>query len=124
VVEAPQRGVGDALVVPLDLQGGQRDGDEVHAVVVARFELLVGGTVPSQPCAATALPDRRDGGHQSAGPAAPLALADPVHGEPVGDDEKGASFLHASSNGGLLSTLRKGHMPLLGGYHSIRAGNR
>ncbi len=47
VVERPERGVGEALVIQLHLRVAQRHRDQVHVVVVERVHFLVGR--PGQP---------------------------------------------------------------------------
>jgi hypothetical protein len=42
VIQRPEGAVREALVVVLDLLGGQRHWDESHPVFLERFELLVG----------------------------------------------------------------------------------
>ena len=66
VVERPQRGVGEALVVPLDVLGRHRERYEREAVVLERLEVLVGAARPAHPDAVVAAEHRLDRAHQAA----------------------------------------------------------
>ncbi|OIQ76345.1 hypothetical protein GALL_419760 [mine drainage metagenome] len=65
VVERPQGVVREALVVLLDLDGGQGDRDQSHAVRVERLELDVRRARPSDPRAGRLLHDGLEGRDQA-----------------------------------------------------------
>ena len=94
VVERPQRGVGHALVVAVDLVLGQRHRDQRHAAGLERLRRLAGRARPAHPGAAAAGDERLQRGDQPAGAALPARLAvgvgDLVDREPVGDHDHGA----------------------------------
>ena len=88
VVERPEGGVGETLVVLRDLLGGQRHGHQLQPVVGERLELLVRRSRPADPGPRVAVHDRLEGGHQTAGGGPPVRAAvrvlDSVDRQPVG----------------------------------------
>ena len=102
VVERPQRAVGEALVVALDVLGGHRHRVEGQAVVLERLEVLLGAARPAQPDPVVGAHHGLDRRHQPArgGPPRerPVRLLDPVDRQPVRDDHEVIG--HASSLGG------------------------
>ena len=92
VVERPQGGVGEALVVALDLLGGHRHRVQVEAVGLERLEVLLGAARPAHPDPVVGAHHRLDRGDQAAGRGSPLdgavGLLDPVDRQPVRDDHE------------------------------------
>ena len=58
VVERPQRGVGESLVILLDFSCGELDRYEIEAVVLKWLQLFIGSTVPANPGSTVATHDR------------------------------------------------------------------
>ena len=110
MVQRPQRGVREALVVALDLELGQAHRHEMEDVVVERLQRLVRGAVPPHPRAAALGHHGCQGAHQPAGGAAPRAVAVlvhvPVHGKTVGHHHEVVAVLR---DGHLLKRLVCGH---------------
>ena len=96
VVERPQRGIGEALVVLLDLLCGQGDRHHVDAVGGERLDDLgiriARAPVPADPRTGLAAHDRLERGDEPAGRPLPTGGAvgclDPVHRQAVGDDDE------------------------------------
>ena len=118
VVERPQRGVGETLVVALDLLGGHRQRVEIEAVDLEGFEVLLGAARPAHPDSGVGAHHGLDRRHQSArgGPPRdrPVRLLDPVDRQPVRDDHEVVA--HAST----LGTCRAAHSTLSGGGYAAR----
>ncbi|GAA1728233.1 hypothetical protein GCM10009746_07730 [Microbacterium paludicola] len=92
MVERPDRAVGEALVVRLDLGSAQRHGHESGALEVERLDVEVGLAAPSHPRAVGLAHDGLEGGDETAGRPPPALLAirrdHPVDGKAVGDDDE------------------------------------
>ena len=92
VVERPQGGVGETLVVALDVLGAHRHRVQVEAVDLERLEVLLGATGPAQPDPVLGAHDGLDRGDQTAGGGPPcrgaVRLLDTVHRQPVRDDHQ------------------------------------
>ena len=71
VIERPQGGVGEALVIQLHLGGAQRHRQQVHVVMVELVQLFVRSAVPAHPRAVGLGHHRRQRSDQPAGGAAP-----------------------------------------------------
>ena len=94
VVERPQRGVGHALVVVVDLFLGELDRDQRDPAGLERLRCLAGRPGPAHPGAALSGDERLERGDQAAGtalpPGAAVGVGDLVDGQPVGDHDHGA----------------------------------
>ena len=75
VVQRPQRGVGHALVVAVDLLLGERDRDQRHAAGLERLRRLAGGARPADPGAAAAGHEGLERGDEPARAALPARVA-------------------------------------------------
>lgn len=67
VIERPQCGIGEALVVLLDLPGGQPDRVQLKAVADNRLQLSIGYAVPADPGSFAPPQDGRERGDQPGG---------------------------------------------------------
>ena len=92
VVQRPQRGVAEALVVVPHLGGGQAHADQVHAVDVERLGWVAGRAGPADPGPVGRAHHRFQRGDQAAGAGPPLGLPirplGPVDGQPAGGDDE------------------------------------
>ena len=92
VIQRPQGGVGESLVVLLDLLGAERHRVDVVAIMVEGLDDLVRGAVPPDPCTTLALHDRLECRHQTTRgglPADVSFIVDlPVHGQAICDDKE------------------------------------
>ena len=100
VVQRPQSGVGEALVVVGDLLTAERHGIEVETVLDDGFEVDVGDAGPAHPRPLVAAQDRFEGGDEPAGAALPagrtVGKSFEVDRQAIGDhDEVGASVYGA-----------------------------
>ena len=98
VVQRPQAGVGEALVVPLHVVRGQRDRVQRHPVQLERLGRRLAGfrraTGPADPGAVLRGEYRVQRGHQTArtaSPGAPLTDGHLVDGQPVRDHDEGTA---------------------------------
>ena len=71
VVQRPERAVGEALVVVLDLTGGQTHRVQLQAVLDERLDVGVGQPGPADPGAVAAAQHRLEGGDEATGAALP-----------------------------------------------------
>ena len=67
VVQGPQGGVGEALVIQLNIVGAELYRDEIHPAVAERFDRLIRRAVPAHPGAVGLGHHRSQCGHQAAG---------------------------------------------------------
>ena len=88
VIERPQGGVGEALVVFLDVLGAEPDREELQAVLDYRILIAVDNAGPSDPCPAISSQQRFQRGHQATGTAFPddgsVRLPFHVDRQPIG----------------------------------------
>ena len=105
VIQRPQGLVREALVVVVDLLGGQCHRVQAQAVGRGRFERHVGGAGPADPGAVPPGQDRSKGGHQAARglPGLGAAVGHLLHVErqPVGDHH----HLHLAAQPAVLGGL-------------------
>ena len=98
VVERPERRVGEALVVGVDLAGRERHRPDVDPIGLERLRRLTRRPRPADPDAVPTSHHRFERGDQAAGAGPPahgsVGSDLPVYGQPVGDDDERAPVRH------------------------------
>jgi hypothetical protein len=104
VVQRPERVVGEALVVALDLEHAQHHWNDVDAVDVEGLQFEVRLAAPADPGAFVLLHDGLESGDQSPGGAVPASFAidadNTIDREAIGHDDEavGAAFRKSHCN--------------------------
>ena len=92
MVQRPQRGVAEALVIVPDLLRRKTDADQVHADCIERLRWRSRIARPSDPCAVGVAHQRLESGDQPPGTGPPLRLTPrtlgPVHRQSTGNHHK------------------------------------
>jgi hypothetical protein len=112
VIERPEGGVGEPLVVLVDLLGAQRHGVELESVFDDGVEIGVGHARPAHPRALIAAQDRLESGDQSTGASLPAggAVGKPfqVDGQAVRYDDELSLPGHGVTGRRSKCAVRKG----------------